>query len=62
MFSLVWGVITLPFTIVGFVFKLAILAVIVGIAIGGYFLGEFIGWDVILNFLKQVSYNKKDGS
>ena len=54
MISLVWGIITLPFMIVGFVFKLAILVVIVAISIGVYFLGEYLGWDNILNFLREV--------
>ncbi len=54
MISLVWGIITLPFMIVGFVFKLAILAVIVAISIGVYFLGEYLGWDNVLNFLREV--------
>tara|TARA_B100000749_G_scaffold34911_1_gene24181 strand:+ start:4365 stop:4499 length:135 start_codon:yes stop_codon:yes gene_type:complete len=40
--------------IVGFVFKLAILAVIVAISIGVYFLGEYLGWDNVLNFLREV--------
>lgn len=54
MISLVMGIITLPFKIVGFVFKIAILAVIVAISIGVYFLGEYLGWENILNFLREV--------
>lgn len=54
MIGLVWGIITLPFTIVGFIFKLVILAIIVAISIGVYFGGEYLGWSNVLDFLKRV--------
>ena len=54
MFGLVWGIITLPFTIVGFVFKLVVLAVIVAIVTGGYFVGNYVGWDRIFTFVREI--------
>ena len=60
MLNVIWSIVTLPFTIVGLVFKVAILAVIVAILIGVYFGGEYLGWDNVLNFLKEVVNIKED--
>ena len=60
MIGLVWSIVTLPFTIVGMLFKLAILAVIVAVSIGVYFGGSYIGWDNVLNFMKEVVNMKED--
>ena len=52
--KLVWTIVTLPVAIVGFFFKLAILAVIAVVSFGVYLLGGCIGWDVIFSFIKEV--------
>tara|TARA_B100000749_G_C18378151_1_gene444772 strand:- start:819 stop:1004 length:186 start_codon:yes stop_codon:yes gene_type:complete len=60
MLGLVWGIVTLPFAIVGFVFKLVILAIIIAISIGVYFGGEYLGWGNVLDFLRRVVNMKED--
>ena len=60
MIGLVWSIVTLPFTIVGMLFKLAILAILIAVSIGVYFGGSYIGWDNVLNFMKEVVNMKED--
>jgi len=54
MFSFVWSLATLPFTVVGLVFKLGMLAIIVGLGVLIYFGGEYVGWDNVRTFMSRV--------